>query len=152
MRYDMDEKYRPFLVTAIVGCIFWLVLGSFHAFALCIDHEAMKSHGIDPVVPSASIVVLVATGIAYGFFVELAKFIGAASGSKNKTVIFPFIAGTVIGAIQGSAVTSGMWGFPHNTIFKPEEFRVFTGGFIGFILMFPTILASIGVRQFGRQW
>lgn len=148
-----EEKYRPFVVAAIVGCILWSVSGgSVHANFICPDWEAMGQNAITALLGWQPLVALVCTGLVFGLSVEVAKFIGAAFRSEGATLFLPLVAGALIGALQGHLVVSSLWGFAADTVFKGDNFRLMTGAACGAILSYPTVLFGMAVRRIGTPW
>jgi uncharacterized membrane protein len=148
-----EEKYRPFVVAAIVGCILWSVSGGLiHAYLLCPDWEAMGQNAITALLGGQPLVVLVCTGLVFGLAVEIAKFIGATFRSEGAVLFFPVLAGALIGVLQGLLVVSNLWGFAADTVFKGDNFRLLTGAACGAILSYPTVLFGMAVRRRGTPW
>jgi glucose-6-phosphate-specific signal transduction histidine kinase len=148
-----EEKYRPFVVTAITGCILWSISGGLiHAYLVCPDWERLGESVIQELVRGRPFLSLVCMGLLYGFAIEAAKFCGAVLRSEVGVMLAPIVVGTIIGGFQGSLVPSGIWGFSDSVIFRTENTRIISGAICGFILALPTIMIGIGIRKRGQPW
>lgn len=148
-----EEKYRPFVVGAITGCILWAISGGFiHAYVISPDWETMGQKALAALIGWRPLVSLICTGLVFGLSVEVAKFIGALLRSEGAVLFLPLMAGALIGALQGGFVVSNLWGFAADTVFRGYNLRVLTGAICGFILSYPTVMIGIAVRRKGTPW
>ncbi len=148
-----EEKYRPFVVGAIIGCILWSISGGFiHAYVISPDWEAMGQEAFAALIGWRPYTALICTGLAFGLSVEVAKFIGAVFRSEGLVLFLPVVAGALIGALQGEFVVSNLWGFAVDTVFRGHNLRLLTGAVCGFILSYPTVMIGITVRRRGTPW
>lgn len=148
-----EEKYRPFVVGAVTGCILWSISGGFiHAYVISPDWEAMGHAAIASLIGWRPLLALVCTGLLFGLSVEVAKFTGAVFRSEGAVLFLPVVAGAFIGAVQGELVVSNLWGFAADTAFRSETLRLLTGAACGLILSFPTVMIAIAIRQRGTPW
>jgi hypothetical protein len=148
-----EEKYRPFVVGAITGCILWLITGGFiHAYVISPDWDAMGQNAVAALIGWRPFVALICTGFVFGFSVEVGKFIGALFRSEGAVLFLPIMVGAIIGALQGGFVVSNLWGFAADTVFRGENLRLLTGAICGFILSYPTVMIGIIIRRRGTPW
>lgn len=148
-----EEKFRPFVVTAITGCLLWtLTGGGVHAFLICPDYKAMDNDAIKNLFQIQPIISLALMGLFYGFLIESAKFMGAWFRSELLVLILPLVAGAVIGYFQANIVVEDFWGFGATTIFKADGIRGWTGVIFGIVLSYPVITLGIKIRQYGKPW
>lgn len=148
-----EEKYRPFIVGAITGCVLWSISGGFiHAYVICPDWEAMGQNAIPVLLSWQPFVALLCAGLFFGLSVEVAKFIGAVFRSKGTVLFLPAMAGALIGALQGNFVVSNLWGFTADTVFRGDGLRLLTGALCGLILSYPTVMIGIAIRRRGTPW
>jgi hypothetical protein len=150
-----EERFRPFIVTAFIGCALWALTGGFiHAFIVSIDWKCLNQAANKDVFNVQPFIALVVFGLVYGLCIEGAKFLGAVFRSQGLVLFLPLIAGTILGSIQGTLVSDVIWGFAENGIpLRSEDIRNTSGAIIGFILAYPAILAGIGYRsRFGSPW
>jgi hypothetical protein len=148
-----EEKYRPFIVGAITGCILWSISGGFiHTYVISPDWEAMGQNAVSTLIGWRPFIALICTGLVFGLSVEVAKFIGAVLHSRRAILLLPILAGALIGALQGKFITSNLWGFATHTVFRNDTLRLLTGAIFGFILSYPTIIIGIGIRRKGKPW
>jgi len=147
------EKYRPFVVGAIIGCILWSISAGFiHAYVICPDWEAMGNNAVAVLFQWRSFVALICTGFVFGLSVEIAKFMGAVFRSDGAIFFLPVLAGVSIGVLQGYFIDSSFWGFGNDVVFRGEFLRCLTGAICGLLLTYPTIMIGITIRQRGRHW
>lgn len=147
------EKYRPFVVGAITGCILWSISGGFiHAYVISPNWKAMGQNAIAALLGWQPFVALVCTGFVFGLSVEVAKFIGGVCRSEGAVLFLPVVAGALIGTLQGHFVVSNLWGFAADTVFRGENLRFLTGAVCGFILSYPTVMIGIAIRRRGAPW
>lgn len=99
-----------------------------------------------------SFIALIAAGFVFGLSVEVAKFIGVVFRSEGAILFLPIVAGITIGTLQGILVTSNLWGFPPDTVFRDEHIRILTGSIVGLILSYPTIIVGLSIRRNGTPW
>ncbi|GAB4374952.1 MAG: hypothetical protein Kow0042_19980 [Calditrichia bacterium] len=148
-----EEKYRPFVVGAITGCILWTISGGFiHAYVISPDWEVMGQNAVAALIGWRPLIALICTGFIFGLSVEVAKFIGAVFRSEGAVLLLPMVAGALIGALQGEFVVSNLWGFAANTVFRGDNLRLLTGAVCGFILSYPTVIIGIAIRRRGKPW
>ncbi|MFH1207786.1 MAG: hypothetical protein V1668_04245 [Patescibacteria group bacterium] len=148
-----EEKYRPFVVTAFAGCALWTFSGGFvHAYMACPDWEIMGAKTAEAIIGWQPFIALVITGFILGLSVETAKFIGGIFRSSGAVIFLPMVAGALIGMLQGYAVTTTMWGFSPDMIFRDENTRLFGGAGIGLILSPLMIIISIAIRRKSKPW
>ena len=148
-----EEKYRPFLVGAIIGCILWSISGGFiHAYVISPDWEVMGQKAFDTLIGWRPLVALICIGLIFGLSVEVAKFIGAVFRSQGAVLFLPVVAGALIGALQGGLAVFDMWGFAADTAFRGDNLRLLTGVVCGFILSYPTVMIGIAIRRRGTPW
>lgn len=91
-------------------------------------------------------------GLFFGVSIEIAKFLGAVTRSQGAVLLFPVIAGILIGVNQGLVIVQPEWGFSPQTIFRGETFRAVTGAAVGLFMTYPAIVLGIAIRRTGRQW
>jgi hypothetical protein len=148
-----EEKYRPFVVGAITGCILWSISGGFiHAYVISPDWEVMGQNAIASLLGWQPFIALICTGFVFGLSVEIAKFIGGVFRSEGAVLFLPVVAGAIIGALQGNFVVSSLWGFAADTVFRNEGTRLSTGALCGFILSYPTVMIGVAIRRRGTPW
>jgi hypothetical protein len=148
-----EEKYRPFVVGAITGCILWSISGGFiHAYVISPDWEAMGQKAVAAIIGWRPFIAMICTGFVFGLSVEVAKFIGAVFSSEGAVLFLPVIAGALIGTLQGEFVVSNLWGFATNTVFRGDNLRLLIGAVCGFILSYPTVMIGIAIRRRGTPW
>ncbi len=148
-----EEKFRPFVVTALVGGVLWTATGGFIvAYVICPDWEGLNEATIEELVAIRPFLALAITGLLYGLAIEVAKFCGAVLRSEAAIMLTPIAVGAAIGALQGLLVPSELWGFSESVVFRSETTRLLGGAIGGFILTVPVIMISIGVRRGGRPW
>lgn len=148
-----EERYRPFVVAAISGCILWCASGGvIHAYVICPDWETMGQGAITALRGWQPFAALMCTGLIFGLAVEVAKFTGAVFRSEGAVLFLPIVAGALIGALQGHFVTTDFWGFAPDTVFRGDTLRLLTGAMCGFILSYPTVLIGISIRRTGTPW
>jgi len=148
-----EERYRPFVVGAISGCILWSISGGFiHAYVISPDWEAMGQNSLAALIGWRPLIALIVTGFILGLSVEVAKFIGAAFSSEGAVLFLPVVAGALIGALQGECVVSDLWGFAADTVFRGHNLRLLTGAICGCILSYPTVMIGIAIRRKGTPW
>lgn len=148
-----DEKYRPFVVGVIAGCILWSLSGGFiHAYVISPDWGAMGQNAIASLTGWKPVLALMITGLAFGFCVEAAKFLGAVFRSEGAVLLLPLVAGALIRVLQAQAMASDVWGFAADTHFRGDDLRVVTGAVCGFILSYPTVVIGIALRRRGVPW
>lgn len=151
VRYE--EKYRPFVVAAIAGCVLWSISGGLvHAYLISPDWEAMGQNAIASLLGWRPFMALICTGFVFGLSVKVASFIGAVFRSEGAVLFSPIIAGALIGALQGEFVASDLWGFAADTVFRGENLRLLTGAICGCILSYPTVMIDIAIRRKGTPW
>ena len=148
-----EEKYRPFVVTMLVGCGLWVCSGGFlHAYFICPDWEQLGPTALEKLSGIQPIFMLVVIGLLFGLTVEIAKFSGAVIRSQGAVLFAPVATGAAIGALQGSLVTTGLWGFAESVVYRSDNVRVFSGALIGVVLSVPAITIGIAIRKRGRPW
>jgi len=148
-----EEKYRPFVVGAVTGCILWSIIGGFiHAYVISPDWEAMGQNAVAALIGWRPFIALICTGLVFGLSVEVAKFIGAVFRSEGAVLFLPVLAGALVGALQGMAVLSHFWGFAADTAFRSDAVRTVSGAVLGLILSYPTVMIGIAIRRGGRPW
>ena len=151
VRYE--ERYRPFVVAAITGCILWSISGGFvHSYVISPDWEAMGRNGIANLLGWRPLIALIYTGFVFGLSVKVVSFIGASFRSEGVTFFSPFVVGAFIGLLQGEFVASSLWGFAADTVFRGENLRLLTGAICGCILSYPTMMIDIAIRRKGTPW
>jgi glucose-6-phosphate-specific signal transduction histidine kinase len=153
--YIAEEKYRPFVVTALTGCVLLVLTGGFvHAYIVSIDWENLRPTAVSDMFHIRPFVALVVFGLVYGFGVEVAKFLGATLRSEGLVLLFPLVAGAIIGSFQGTLVSQEVWGFiEYGVPFRSADTRTESGAVIGLLLAYPAIFASISFRRrFGMPW
>jgi hypothetical protein len=97
-----EEKYRPFVVGAISGCILWSITGGFiHAYVISPDWDTMVQKAVTALIGWRLSVALICTGFVFGFSVEVGKFIGALFRSEGVVLFLPITVGAMIGALRG---------------------------------------------------
>ena len=148
-----EDKYRPFVVGAIAGCILWSITGGLiHAYVISPDWEAMGQQTVAAIIGWRPFIALICTGLVFGFSVEVAKFLGAVFRSEGAVLFLPVLAGALIGAFQGTLVVSNLWGFAADTVFRGDNLRLLTGAVCGSILSYPTVMIGIAIRRRGTPW
>jgi hypothetical protein len=149
----MNETYRPFVVTTIVGCILWTATGGFiHAYVISPDWETMGQRSLQNLAGVTPVLALICTGLAFGLAIQLSTFIGGVLRSEPLVIFLPIVVGAVVGGLQGILVSTGLWGFNATTAFRSDGMRVVTGAICGFILTVPSIMIGIRLRQRGSPW
>lgn len=151
-RHQMSERFRPFFVTAFTGCFFWCIGGLFHAYVFCPDWTLMGQSALTLLKGTQPLRSLMFMGLFFGIAIEIAKFLGAVTRSQGAVLLFPGIAGILIGINQGMVIVQPEWGFSPHTIFRGETFRVVTGAVVGLFMTYPAIMLGIAIRRTGRQW
>ena len=148
-----EEKYRPFVVTTVVGCILWVVSGGFiHAYVICPDWSQLESTAIENLAGFRPLIALVLTGLLFGLSIELSKFFGAVLRSEIVVMLAPIVAGVAIGVLQGIIVPTSLWGFAETVVYRSENTRILSGAMCGFILTIPSIMIGIAIRRKGEPW
>jgi len=148
-----EERYRPFVVGAISGCILWSFSGGFiHAYVISPDWEAMGQSSRAAIIGWRPLIALIVTGVIFGLSVEVAKFVGAVFRSEGAVLFLPVVAGALIGTLQGEFVVSESWGFASDTVFRGHNLRLLTGAVCGVILSYPTVMIGIAIRRKGTPW
>ncbi len=148
-----EEKYRPFVVTAIVGCVLWIISGGFlHAYVICPDLKRLGESTIETLVGGRPFLALVFMGLLFGLGVEVAKFCGAALQSEIAVMLAPITVGATMGGLQGAIVPTEIWGFSESVIFHSANTRVVSGAVCGLILTVPTIMIGVKIRSMGKPW
>jgi len=147
------ETYRPFVLTAIVGCLLWTATGGFiHAYVISPDWESMGQSSLQNLAGLRPVLALICTGLVFGLAIQIATFIGGALRSEPLVIFLPIIVGAGVGALQGMVVSSAVWGFDPTTVFRSDVTRLVSGGICGFILTPPSIMIGIRLRQRGIPW
>jgi hypothetical protein len=150
-----EERFRPFVVTALIGGALWAITGGFiHAFLVSIDWDRLSQNAVGDVFSVQPVIALIVFGLVYGLCIEVAKFLGAVFRSQGLVLLLPLIAGAILGSFQGTLVAEDVWGFTsHGIPFRSADTRAMSGAVFGFILAYPAILAGIGYRsRFGSPW
>lgn len=148
-----EERYRPFVVTMLVGCVLWVCSGgSVHAYLICPDWTQLGPDGVEQLAGFRPLVALTSMGLLFGLIVEVAKFSGAVLRSEFATVFGPIAAGAAVGALQGAVVPTAAWGFAASVVYRSEETRILSGALVGLMLAVPAIMIGISIRQRGRPW
>lgn len=148
-----EERYRPFIVSAFVGCILWSFIGGFfHAYVICINWDVISAQQINMIFSAQPFIALVCAGFVFGLSIEIAKFIGAVFRSDGLTVFLPILVGAVVGALQASLIVTKWWGFEPQIVFRSEGIRLLTGVVCGFVMCPPTLRIGIFIRRRGRPW
>jgi len=152
-RSQYEEKYRPFVVTTLVGTVLWTATGGFiHAYVICPDWEQLGPTAIEKLAGLRPLLALLFTGLFFGLSIEVAKFLGAVLRSEGAVMLAPIVAGAAIGALQGTVVPTELWGFAESVVYRSESTRILSGAMCGFILTVPSIMIGIGIRRRGRPW
>jgi glucose-6-phosphate-specific signal transduction histidine kinase len=147
------ETYRPFVVTAVVGCFLWTVTGGFiHAYVISPDWEIMGQSTFQNLAGLRPVLVLICTGLVFGLAIQIAAFTGGAVRSEPLVIFLPIVVGAGVGVLQGMVISSGFWGYDPTTVFRSDVTRLVSGGMCGFILTPPSIMIGIRLRQRGRPW
>jgi hypothetical protein len=148
-----EERYRPFVVTTLVGAGLWTASGGLiHAYVICPDWQRLGPTVIEKLAGVGPLLALVCTGLFFGLAIELAKFLGAVLRSESAVMLAPIAAGAAIGALQGAVVPTELWGFAKSVVFRSESTRILSGAICGLILTIPTVMIGIGIRRGGRPW
>ena len=148
-----EEKYRPFVVTTLVGSTLWAATGGLlHAYIICPDWEQLGPTAFEKLAGSRPWVALVAVGLLFGVAIEIAKFLGAVLRSEGATISWPMLAGATIGALQGAVVPTEVWGFAESVVYRSDNIRILSGAVSGFVLTAPSIMIGIAIRRRGRPW
>lgn len=148
-----EEKYRPFVVTTLVGAALWTATGGLlHAYVICPDWERLGPTAVENLAGIRPLLALVATGLLFGLAIEVAKFLGAVLRSEGAVMLAPIVAGAAVGALQGAIVPTELWGFADSVVYRSETTRVLSGAMCGFILTVPSIMIGIRLRRRGRPW
>jgi hypothetical protein len=150
-----EERFRPFVVTALIGCALWVLTGgSIHAFFVSVDWDRLNQTAASDVFGVQPFIALIVFGLVYGLCIDIAKFLGAAFRSPGLVLLLPLIAGAILGSCQGTLVAEDVWGFAeHGIPFRSADTRATSGAVFGLILAYPAILAGIGYRNhFGSPW
>lgn len=148
-----EEKYRPFVVTTLVGGVLWIASGGLlHAYVISPDWEQLGPTAIEKLAGIRPLLALIVTGLFFGLAIEVAKFLGAVLRSEGAVMLAPIVAGAAIGALQGTVIPTELWGFAESVVYRSETTRIFSGAMCGFILAVPAIMIGIGIRRRGRPW
>jgi hypothetical protein len=148
-----EERYRPFVLGAIIGCVVWSISGgAIHAYVISPNWEAMGNRAASALAGWQAVVALICVGLAFGLAVEVSKFVGAVLRSQGAVLLFPLLAGATVGSLQGVLVVSDWWGFAASTVFRSDDLRIWTGAVCGFILCYPVVLIGIALRRTGLPW
>ncbi len=147
-----DEGFRPFVNSAVVGGILWLISGGIvHAYLVCLDWTAMGQNATI-IITSQQICFVILCGFVLGLAVEIGKFIGALFESPGSVLLLPGIAGAIIGGLQGKYIAADWLNSSGNLLFRPENIRILSGAIIGFIISYPIVIGGIISRQKGRPY
>src|SRR6266545_323928 len=123
-----EEKYRPFVVSAIIGCMLWTATGGLiHAYIVSPDWDEMGQRTFSLLLQWRPVVSLLLTGLLFGLGVEVAKFMGAIFLSQAAVLFLPIVSGVVIGGLQGEIISTDIWGFSREVVFRAESTRIFVG-------------------------
>lgn len=148
-----QERFRPFVVTTLVGCVLWCVSGGMiHAYIICPDWGQITGSAMEELSGMKPFLSLVIIGLLFGLAIEIAKFGGAVLHSEAAVMLAPIIVGTMVGIFQGSLVPTDFWGFDDSIAFRSETTRIVSGAVCGFILTIPTIMIGIKMRLRGQPW
>ena len=149
-----EEKYRPVVVTTLVGAYFWpTTMGLIHAYLVCPDWGGeMGSITIEKIRVDTPLYRLTALGFLYGLGVELAKFYGSVIRSRAVVLYFPQFVGAAIGGLQGFLIRTDLIGFPAYFIFRAPIICIATGAMAGYLWSHTTIRISMRLREGGRPY